>query len=119
MNRLSPSLADACNPLLQAHLPWAQDNTSRGSLFSPLCSISRRPIWAGTHSDNLLVGPGTPRGRNADTNILLSKRKEYHLPLPESKPRTINLIATYNLNISDRVPLITGAPLAAHNREHG
>jgi hypothetical protein len=34
----------------------------------PLCSISRRPIWAGTCSDNLLVGPGTPRGRNADNS---------------------------------------------------
>jgi hypothetical protein len=30
---LSLSLANACNPLLQAHPPWAQDNTSRGSLF--------------------------------------------------------------------------------------
>jgi hypothetical protein len=49
------------------HPPWAQDNTSRGSPYcSPLCSVSRRPIWAGTHNDNLLVGPGTPRGRNAD-----------------------------------------------------
>jgi hypothetical protein len=36
-------------------------------LFSPLCSVSRRPIWAGTRSDNLLIGPGTPRGRNADS----------------------------------------------------
>jgi hypothetical protein len=36
-------------------------------LFSPLCSILRRPIWAGTRSDNLLVGPGTPRGQNADS----------------------------------------------------
>jgi hypothetical protein len=27
-------------------------------------------------------------------NVLLSKQKEYHLPLPESIPRTINLIAT-------------------------
>jgi hypothetical protein len=60
-NRLSPSLVNTCNPLLQAHPPWAQDNTSRGSLFSPLCSISRRPIWTRTRSDNLLVGPGTPR----------------------------------------------------------
>ena len=33
----------------------------------PLCPVSRRPIWAGTRSDNLLVGPGTSRGRNADT----------------------------------------------------
>jgi hypothetical protein len=65
-DRLSLSLANACNPLLQAHPPWAQDNTSRGSLFSPLCSISHRPIWAGTRNNNLLVGPGTLRGRNAD-----------------------------------------------------
>jgi hypothetical protein len=33
----------------------------------PLCSVSRRPIWAGTRGDNLLVGPGTPQGRNADS----------------------------------------------------
>jgi hypothetical protein len=33
MDRLSLSLANACNPLLQVHPPWAQDNTSRGSLF--------------------------------------------------------------------------------------
>jgi hypothetical protein len=38
-------------------------------LFPPSCSVSRRLIWAGTRGDNLLVGPGTPRGRNADTNI--------------------------------------------------
>jgi hypothetical protein len=31
---LSLSLVNACNPLLQAHPPWAQDNTSRGS---PCC----------------------------------------------------------------------------------
>jgi hypothetical protein len=63
---LSLSLANACNPLLQAHPPWAQDNTK--PRFSPsLCSVSRRPIWAGARSDNLLVGPGTPRGRNADS----------------------------------------------------
>jgi hypothetical protein len=51
-------------------------------------------------------------------NVLLSKWKEYHLPLPESVPRTINLIATCNPNISDQVSLINGAPLSAHNREH-
>jgi hypothetical protein len=33
------SLANACNPLLQAHLPWAQDNTK--PWFSPLCVPSR------------------------------------------------------------------------------
>jgi hypothetical protein len=51
-------------------------------------------------------------------NVLLSKRKEYHLPLPESKPRTIRLIVTCNSNTPDQISLITGAPLAAHNREH-
>jgi hypothetical protein len=35
---LSLSLANACNPLLQAHPPWAQDNTK--PRFSPLCSVS-------------------------------------------------------------------------------
>jgi hypothetical protein len=39
-SRLSPSLANACNPLLQAHPPWALDNTSCGSLFPP-CVPSR------------------------------------------------------------------------------
>jgi hypothetical protein len=32
--------------------------------------------------------------------------------------KTITLIATCNLNIYDQVSLISGAPLAAHNREH-
>jgi hypothetical protein len=36
---LSLSLANACNPLLQAHPPWAQDNTK--PQFSPLCVPSR------------------------------------------------------------------------------
>jgi hypothetical protein len=33
----------------------------------PSRSVSRRPIWAGARGDNLLVGPGTPRVRNADS----------------------------------------------------
>jgi hypothetical protein len=37
-------------------------------VFPPSRSVSRRPIWAGARGDNLLVGPGTPRGRNADNN---------------------------------------------------
>jgi hypothetical protein len=50
------------------------------TVFPPLCSVSRRPIWAGTRSDNLLVGPGIPRGRNADKYIyilLLVIRRRY------------------------------------------
>jgi hypothetical protein len=44
------------------------------------------------------------------------KNTTYHY---QSQYPTIILIATCNLNISDQVPLINGAPLAAHNREHG
>jgi hypothetical protein len=39
---------------------------SSSGFFPPSRSVSRRPIWAGAHGDNLLVGPGTPRVRNAD-----------------------------------------------------
>jgi hypothetical protein len=41
---LSLSHANACNPLLQAHPPWAQDNMKVAAsplLFSPLCVPSR------------------------------------------------------------------------------
>jgi hypothetical protein len=37
--------------------------------FPPSRSVSRRPIWAGARGDNLLVGPGTPWGRNADSTV--------------------------------------------------
>jgi hypothetical protein len=67
---------DACNPLLQAHPTWARDkHEGRGfplrtpvslRLLPPSRFVSRRPIWAGARGDNLLVGPGTPRVRNAD-----------------------------------------------------
>src|SRR5688572_8536539 len=63
----SPTLshADACNPLLQAHPTWAQDNTKAAGFpftcfFPPSCPVSRRPIWARTRGDNSLVGPRTP-----------------------------------------------------------
>jgi hypothetical protein len=67
---------DACNPLLQAHPTWARDKhegrrfpllrLSPSGFFPPSRSVSCRPIWAGARGDNLLVGPGTPRVRNAD-----------------------------------------------------
>jgi hypothetical protein len=43
----SLSLVNACNPYYE-HTPLVRDNTSR---VSPLCSIFRQPIWAGTRSD--------------------------------------------------------------------
>jgi hypothetical protein len=48
----------ACNPYCEWH-PWCR--IIQG-LSHNLCSIPRQPIWAGTRSDNLLVGPGTPPG---------------------------------------------------------
>jgi hypothetical protein len=42
---LSLSLADACNPLLQAHPPWAQDNTK--PRFSPLLVFRLAPTHLG------------------------------------------------------------------------
>jgi hypothetical protein len=64
---LSPSRTLVTTYCKRIH-PGRRTTRGRGFplLFSPLCSVSRRPIWAGTRSDNLLVGPGTPRGRNAD-----------------------------------------------------
>jgi hypothetical protein len=81
--RLSLSLSLSLSPTRtlvtpyckRIHPPWTQGNTkAAGSplLFSPLlCPVLHRPIWAGTRSDNLLVGPGTLRGRNADTMFRL------------------------------------------------
>jgi hypothetical protein len=37
--------------------------------FSPLCSISRQPIWAGTRSDKFNRRSRDPRGRNADKQV--------------------------------------------------
>jgi hypothetical protein len=59
---LSPSRT-LVTPYCKRIRPGRRTTRGRGFplLFSPLCSVSRRPIWAGTRSDNLLVGPGTPR----------------------------------------------------------
>jgi hypothetical protein len=61
---LSLSLANACNPYCK-RIPLALDNTSHA--FPPLCSILRNPSGLGHATTILLVGPGTPRGRNADS----------------------------------------------------
>jgi hypothetical protein len=59
------SLASACNPYYE-RIPLAQDNTSRVS--PPPCVPSRtNPSGLGHAATILLIGPGTPRGRNADS----------------------------------------------------
>jgi hypothetical protein len=62
--RLSLSLSPSrtlVTPYCKRIRPGHRTTRGRGSpyYFPPLCSVSRRPIWAGTRSDNLLVGPGT------------------------------------------------------------
>jgi hypothetical protein len=68
---LSPSRT-LVNPYCKRIRPGRRTTRGRGFplLFSPLCSVSRRPIWAGTRSDNLLVGPGTPRVETPTEGIL-------------------------------------------------
>jgi hypothetical protein len=52
-------------------------------------------------------------------NVLFPNGKNTTYHYQSQYQKNINLIATCNPNISDQVPLINGAPLAAHNREHG
>jgi hypothetical protein len=59
----SLSLSNACNPYYE-HTPLVRDNTSR---VSPLCSISRQPIWVGARSDKFTRRSRDPRVRNADS----------------------------------------------------
>jgi hypothetical protein len=57
---LSP--ANACNPYYEC-TPLAQDNTSH--VFPPCVPSRANPSRLGHAATILLVGPGTPRGRNA------------------------------------------------------
>jgi hypothetical protein len=60
---LSLSLANACNPYCK-RIPWRRITRA---VFSPSCVPSRaNPSGLGHAATILLVGPGTPRGRNAD-----------------------------------------------------
>jgi hypothetical protein len=59
----SLSLANACNPYCK-RIPLAQDNTSR--VFPPYVPSRANPSGLGHAATILLVGPETPRGRNAD-----------------------------------------------------
>jgi hypothetical protein len=64
-NRLvSLSLVNACNPYCK-RIPLAQDNTSH--VFPPCVPSRANPSGLGHVATMLLVGPGTPRGRNADS----------------------------------------------------
>jgi hypothetical protein len=57
----SPSLANACNPYYE-HTPWCE--ITRVAFPSCVPSCANRS-GLGHVATNLLVGPGTPRVRNA------------------------------------------------------
>jgi hypothetical protein len=62
MNRLTLSRMNACNPYYE-HTPWCE--ITRAALF-PCIPSCANPSGQGHAATNLLVGPGTPRGRNTD-----------------------------------------------------
>jgi hypothetical protein len=74
----SLSGVDACNPLLQAHPTWAWDEHEGRGISTSLTPVSGHlspPFALGLALTHLgwgmrrhsLVGPGTPRSRNADS----------------------------------------------------
>jgi hypothetical protein len=68
---LSLSLTNACNHLLQAHPPWAQDNTR--PWFSPYCFslvFRHAPTHLGWDTQRQFTRRSKdPRGRNADNVV--------------------------------------------------
>jgi hypothetical protein len=60
---LSLARANACNPYYE-HTPWCE--ITRAALF-PCVPSCANPSRLGHAATNLLVGPGTPRGRNANS----------------------------------------------------
>ncbi len=70
---LALSHANACNPLLQAHPPWAQDNTSRGSLsFVPPCVPSRADPSGLGHAATIYSSVQGPPGVETPTLVVTS-----------------------------------------------
>jgi hypothetical protein len=76
----------------------------------------------------LLVGQIIITSRESQLILVLTQVVNPKVPFPNGNntttitivnTKTIILITTCNPNISDQVSLINGAPLAAHNREHG
>jgi hypothetical protein len=61
---LSLSLVNACHPYYE-RIPLAQDNMSR--VFPPCVPSRANPSGLGHAATILLIGPGTPRGQNADS----------------------------------------------------
>jgi hypothetical protein len=61
----SLSLANACNPYCKRIPPWRR--ITRATFFPPCVPSRANPSGLGHAVTISLVGPGTPRGRNADS----------------------------------------------------
>jgi hypothetical protein len=72
----SLSRANACNPYYE-HTPLARGNTSH--VFPLVFHLAPTHLGLGRATTNLLVGPGTPRGRNADNTKLKYKLNNNNL----------------------------------------
>jgi hypothetical protein len=92
-NRLSLSLADACNPLLQVHPPWTQDNTSRGSLFPLVFHIA--PSHLGWDTQRQF----THRYRDPPG----SKRRHFYFPIQPFSYSASHLLLTELFNFSTSI----------------
>jgi hypothetical protein len=71
---LSLSLANACNPLLQAHPTWVQDNTESADsplLSSPLCDPSRTDPSGLGHAATIYSSVQGPPGVETPTNLFM------------------------------------------------
>jgi hypothetical protein len=82
MNRLTLSPSRTLVTPTASASPLAQDNTSR--IFPPCVPSRANPSGLGHAATILLVGPGTPRGRNANNMTLIYE--VLYLGLERSSP---------------------------------
>jgi hypothetical protein len=73
---LSLSLANTCNPYCKRIRPGRK--ITRAAVLPPCVPSRADPSGLGHAATILLVGPGTPRGRNADTQqrLIIEERRQ-------------------------------------------
>jgi hypothetical protein len=109
---------DACNPLLQAHPTWARDEHEGRGIPTSLTPVSDRlalpPSRSASRSTHLgwstrrhsLVGSGTPRSRNADSDWRQQLIFYLIYVLPKIISTRINADLPYNGLLAE--PVIAG-----------
>jgi hypothetical protein len=69
---------------------------SPAAFLPPSRSASHRPIWAGARGDISLVGPGTPRSRNADTCSIVGDALALRMTLASNRETMSSLMPLRN-----------------------